>query len=412
VASSIVLAGRLRRILAAMSLGLPLIITAVPAMAAVRALPSEGWQFTGDDQSQEVRAVLNSGELNATIAFERDARRWSIALRYPDGSAPPGAVSLSAVYDADPSRNRPHRVEQLSLHPEPGESAAQPGNTLKLALPHTFILHLQGADRIEVEDGGRTVTIPLQGSAKAIAMIYAALGEARGGGGKTMTELVNDLGSSASSGAASNHQSTDVGEAASAEAKLEPTVPPAQPETNSAPPPPPGFNCELNDEISVDDFGACLQDRMAEIDDYITKVGDRPYFGDLLLSDTIKMLDGDEIVYRVSTYIKQKYPSHPTLVCNDIYMPYGMNEDRELAIQFFSDELKCLNGYRRGYLEDMREKYYSALDNIPLDYFGNKLNEKLDKIYNREDDRHRAFVDALKPRYREHFEGRKTLGLM
>ena len=65
---------RFHRILAVIWLGLFLIVAVAPAMAGVKALPSGGWQFTGDDEAQELRAVLKSGKLNATIAFERDGR--------------------------------------------------------------------------------------------------------------------------------------------------------------------------------------------------------------------------------------------------------------------------------------------------------------------------------------------------
>lgn len=401
--------GRLPTILAAVWLGLPLVAATAPAPAAATTLSSGGWQFTGGDQAQDVRAVLKLGELNATIAFERDGRQWSIALQSPNGRTPSGAINLTAVYDADASRDRPHRVEKLSLHPQPGAGGAQPDDTLKLALPHTFILHLQAADRIEIEGDGRTVTIPMRGSAKAIAMIYAALGEARGGAGKTMTELANKR-DSASSDSASSQESAGNSGKTTVETKVEPAAATVQPQVISSAPRWPGFRCELNDP--VEDFGACLKDRMAEIDDFMANTGERPVSPDLSLSEAIKRSDGNEITHQVSRYIEQDYPLDPSLVCNDIYALNELKGDKKIAVELVSDELKCLNMYRIGYLEDLREKYQYVSEYIPVEYYGKQIEEKLGEVIDRAEEKHREFVDALKPRYLEHFEARKAVGLM
>ncbi len=400
----------LRRILAVTLLGLPLIVASGPVSASVKVQPSEFWQFIGTDEAQELRAELQAGELNATVAFVREQRQWFITLQYPDGDAPGSTVSLSATYDADAARNRPHRVEQLSLSAEPDESAAaQERQALKLALPHTFIIHLQGADRLELDGGGRKVVIPLHGSAKAIAMIYAALGEARGTEGRTMTDLVNKLGS-APPASASKEEKADVASVETVETIAEASASDDAPPQEAVSVPSesmPRNECELSDEIPVEEFGECLRKHVAALDDYLKKTGKEVFFNKVVM-----IYSADDIVLQVSKYIKQKYPHRPNLTCYDLDMPHDISYNRESAIRFVNEEMECLREHRLGIAERFREKYYSALEYIPVDYYGKYLEEKLSGIINEEEDRNSEFVKALEPRYREHFELRKAHGLM
>src|SRR5690606_26939515 len=134
-----------------------------------------------------------------------------------------------------------------------------------------------------------------------------------------------------------------------AEAKLEATVPTAQPEASSSFPTWPNFNCKLNDEIPVEDFGTCLQDRIAEIDDYMAKTGDRPYSKSYSLSEAIRLLDIQDISDQVFFYIWQEYRDLPMFICDDIDIPYDISYNRSSALQFVTDELKCLNNYHIGH---------------------------------------------------------------
>jgi uncharacterized protein YnzC (UPF0291/DUF896 family) len=86
--------------------------------------------------------------------------------------------------------------------------------------------------------------------------------------------------------------------------------------------------------------------------------------------------------------------------------------DKKIAMDLVSDELRCLNRYRLRYLEDIRSKYQSALEHIPIEYYGRQVEEELSEVIDRAEGKHREFADALKPRYLEHFEARKALGLM
>lgn len=165
-------------------------------------LPEGNWSFAEAAASQGVPAArYRDSELFSALTFDKTTRQWRLLLLSGHDWSRVTRLRLSAVYDEDPARNRPHRVETLELEPST-VSTAQSGlkeilrgtyasQAIQLTLPRTFIVHLQGADRLTLEAGAFRHVIAMNGSAKAIAQIYAALGEARGGEGKTITEIVS-----------------------------------------------------------------------------------------------------------------------------------------------------------------------------------------------------------------------------
>ncbi|WP_146198903.1 hypothetical protein [Falsochrobactrum shanghaiense] len=344
-------------------------------------LPAESWTFFDQSASQQMPAArYRSADLFSSLAFDAKTRQWRLLLVSGYDLPLRGDITLRAVYDEDKTRNRPHRIETLDVEPQLLSSLpleirnAVPSTAnariIQLTLPQTFIIHLQGADRVIVDAGSFQHTMAMKGSAKAIAQIYVALGEGRSSAGKTITEIVNKSGPTAAA-----TLTPDTIPVAMPEHEVAATTPTPVAEPTSFP----NFQCgELEKDADLESYFACINDYVSKLK---TIEGTKYY-------KTMKVWLTDHLGSDLYNYSEPQYP---------------IDSKRQTCVQFISfvEERSCLQKEKIKYFDYISDHYDAAYAMMPLDFLGPELKEELDGTYDRVMAPYEKFKAELEERQRE-----------
>lgn len=344
-------------------------------------LPADGWTFFNKTSNQQMPgARYRSSDLFGSLTFDTKSRQWRLLLVSGYDLPLPGGITLRAVYDEDKTRNRPHRIETLDVEPQPlgslppeiknGVPSTASARIIQLTLPRTFIIHLQGADRVIVDAGSFQHTMAMRGSAKAIAQIYVALGEGRSSEGKTITETVNKSGSTVDATV-----TPDTIQVAMPEHNVAATssTPIAEPKNF------PTFQCgELQIDADLESYFECVNDYVSLLK---TIEGTKYY-------KTMKGWLTDHLSYDLYTYSEPKYP---------------INSKMQTCVEFISfvEERSCLQKEKIRYFDYISDRYDVVYAMMPLDFLGPELKEELDGTFGRLMEPYEKFKAELEERQRE-----------
>lgn len=396
-----------KRLAIAACLGLFIGIPLSERVTASTLPPAGGWLFLDEVAGKPMPVIrYRANDLFSSLFFDRESREWRLLLISAKDLPTSGKMTLRATYDADPARNRPHRVEMLESEPRlvtgilpelaDVQGAAVNARVIRLALPHTFIIHLQGADRVDIEAGGIGHTIAMKGSAKAIAEIYRSIGEGRGGEGKSITEIVND-------NAAPTASSTRQSQTAGSEEPVA-TVYAGDTPKNTVKRKATEFRCVITQEEDPVDYWQC-------IDEFIQRVqaaaqGDEEYLAEhrQITLTRISRIYGE--------YIEQDWPDTPGMVCKGFHLPYDEYSRRHpQRIQANIDEWACLKHeaeWRGDNMVERAQRFSNA--RLGIDFLGEvALKKAMDETLDTHFGYNHKWKEDLQVRFRSAWEERKYI---
>lgn len=393
-----------KRLAVAACLGLLVGLPLYESVAASKLPPTGVWLFLDEVDGKPVPVIrYRADDLFSSLFFDKENREWRLLLISAKDLQASGKMTLRATYDADPARNRPHRIEVLELDlrlvsgilPELADvqGAAVNARVIQLTLPRTFIVHLQGADRVDIKAGGVGHTISMKGSAKAIAEIYRSIGEARGGEGKSITEIVNGNAASTASQALA---SAAEGPVATAQASGTPRNPVKRERTE--------FKCPITQEDDPADYWQCVDTFIQRVQ--ATAQGDEAYLAEhrRIALAMVSRAYGD--------YIEQDWPRTPSMVCEGFHLPYGeYSRQHPQRIQANRDEWACLKHEAEWRGDDMVERsqrFKKARRGV--DFLGETaLRTRMDEAFNTHILYSHKWEKDLEVRFRSALDERKYI---
>ncbi len=364
------------------------LMAASPVLASVKRITEGKWIYVESIDGSPPTALFRGSDLQGYLSYLKDKRQWLFSIAVDDDTSSVSEVTLRAVYDADASRNRAHRVEEttvksrlIKLQPlkdELGRDRPAPSPVVQTTLPRTFIVHLQGADRVEISAGAIHRIIGMNGSAKAIAQIYTSIGEGSGGEGKTIAEMVGG---------------TPHAAASKPEAPTPPAVQAAKPrEPSKKPNPRP--ECKLLPDSDLGAFGACVDQHVDDIEAAYAETGDE------VAREQLKRNMVYTLSYNMGRYIKQKYSRMPHIeLCTGFAAPYG--SPREVQTRAVTQEINCLVEERDQRRETIKSRFEEARAVMRMDYLGDQGLDELNRIYDLEMDNFAPYQKMIQTRLRE-----------